>query len=137
VRVFLDAGYQVAREYESGVVHLTFPVEPTEQSVAVAYEREQRAEAMSIERLLTPGSVAVIGASGDHSKIGQVVFRNLLDFGPRGPVYPVNPEARHVAGVRAYPSVLDVPDDIDLAVVAVTAPAVGRRVGHGAGQAAP
>jgi acyl-CoA synthetase (NDP forming)/GNAT superfamily N-acetyltransferase len=124
VRIFLDAGYQVAREYESGLVHLTFPLEPTEQSVAVTYEREQRAEARSIERLLTPRSVAVIGASGDPRKVGQVVFRNLLGFGPGGPVYPINPEARHVAGVRAYASVLDVPDDIDLAVVAVPAAAV-------------
>ena len=124
VRVFLDAGYQVEREYESGLVHLSFPIEPTEQSVAVTYEREQRTEARSVELLLTPRSVAVIGASGDPRKIGQVVFRNLLDFGPRGPVYPVNPDARHVAGVRAYPSVLDVPDDIDLAVLAVPAGAV-------------
>jgi acyl-CoA synthetase (NDP forming)/GNAT superfamily N-acetyltransferase len=124
VRIFLDAGYQVQREYESGLVHLSFPIEPTEQSVAVTYEREQRAEARSVERLLTPRSVAVIGASGDPRKIGQVVFRNLLDFGPCGPVYPVNPDARHVGGVRAYPTVLDVPDDIDLAVVAVPATAV-------------
>ncbi len=124
VRVFLDAGYHVEREYESGLIHLTFPIEPTEQSVAVTYEREQRAEARSIERLLTPRSVAVIGASGDPRKIGRVVFGNLLDFEPRGPVYPINPDARHVAGVRAYPSVLDVPDDIDLAVVAVPVDAV-------------
>jgi acyl-CoA synthetase (NDP forming)/GNAT superfamily N-acetyltransferase len=124
VRVFLDAGYQVRREFESGLVHLSFGIEPTEQSVAVIFAREQRAEARSIEGLLTPRSVAVIGASGDPHKIGQVVFRNLMAFGPRGPVYPINPEARSVAGVRAYPSVLDVPDDIDLAVVAVPAAAV-------------
>lgn len=124
VRVFLDAGYQAERSYDSGVVHLSFPIAATAASRAVAYEREQRAEARSVERLLTPGSVAVIGASNDPGKVGHVVFGNLLAYRPRGPVYPVNPTARHVAGVRAYPSVLDVPDDIDLAVLAVPAAAV-------------
>jgi acyl-CoA synthetase (NDP forming)/GNAT superfamily N-acetyltransferase len=124
VRVFLDAGYQVRRAYESGLVHLTFGIEPTAESVAVTYAREQRAEARSIKGLLTPRSVAVIGASADPHKIGHVVFRNLLAFGPQGPVYPINSETGHVSGVRAYPTVLDVPDDIDLAVVAVPARAV-------------
>lgn len=128
VRIFLDAGYQASREYGGGVVHLTFPIAPTETSLAVAYEREQRAEARSVERLLTPQSVAVIGASGDPHKVGHAVFTNLLGYGLRGPVYPVNATARHVEGVRAYPSVLDVPDDIDLAVVAVPAPAVSEVV---------
>lgn len=124
VRVFLDAGYRADRHYDGGVVHLSFPIGPTETSRAVAYEREQHAEARSIQRLLTPGSVAVIGASGEAGKVGHAIFTNLLGYRPTGPVYPVNPTARHVAGVRAYPSVLDVPDDIDLAVVAVPAEAV-------------
>jgi GNAT superfamily N-acetyltransferase len=55
VRVFTDAGYSAKYEYDSGVVHLTFPIAPTEQSRAVAFERERRAEARSIERMLTPG----------------------------------------------------------------------------------
>ena len=124
VRVFTDAGYSAKYEYDSGVVHLTFPIAPTEQSRAVAFERERRAEARSIERMLTPGSVAVIGASTDPKKIGHVVFANLMAYGFAGPVYPVHPDARHIGGVRAYPTVLDVPDDVDLAVVAVPAPGV-------------
>src|SRR6185437_4271709 len=71
VRVFTDAGYSAKYEYDSGVVHLTFPIAPTEQSRAVAFERERRAEARSIERMLTPGSVAVIAASTDPKKIGH------------------------------------------------------------------
>jgi len=124
VRVFTDAGYSAKYEYDSGVVHLTFPIAPTEQSRAVAFERERRAEARSIERMLTPGSVAVIGASTDPKKIGHVVFANLMAYGFAGPVYPVHPGARHIGGVRAYPTVLDVPDDVDLAVVAVPAAGV-------------
>ena len=124
VRVFTDTGYSAKYEYDSGVVHLTFPIAQTEQSRAVAYERERRAEGRSIERMLTPRSVAVIGASTDPKKIGHVVFANLMSYGFNGPVYPVHPEARHVGGVRAYPSVLDVPDDVDLAVIAVPADGV-------------
>ena len=124
VRTFADAGYHAKYAYDSGVVHLSFPIAPTEESEAVAAERERRAEARSIERLLTPASVAVIGASTDPGKVGHVVFANLLSYGFAGPIYPVHPEARHVGGVRAYASVLDVPDDVDLAVVAVPGPAV-------------
>jgi acyl-CoA synthetase (NDP forming) len=65
--------------------------------------------------------VAVIGASTDPSKIGHAVLANLLHGNFTGPVYPVNPEARSVRGVRAYPSVTEIPDEVDLAVVAVPA----------------
>ncbi|NEK56894.1 GNAT family N-acetyltransferase [Geodermatophilus sabuli] len=121
VRVFLDAGYTPERTYEEGVVHLTFPIAPTETALAVVYEREQRSESRSIARLLTPSSVAVVGASNDEGKMGHAVLRHLLDFGFRGPVYPVNPGTRHVRGVPAYASIESIPDDVDLAVLAVPA----------------
>ncbi|SHF37927.1 Acyl-CoA synthetase (NDP forming) [Streptoalloteichus hindustanus] len=124
VRVFRDAGYQVSRAMEEGVVHLEFAIDPTEESLAVARAREQAAEARSVHNLLHPRSVAVIGASTDQSKIGHAVLRNLLGANFAGPVYPVNAEHRSVRGVRAYPSVLDIPDAVDLAVVAVPAAGV-------------
>ncbi len=121
VRVFRDAGYQAERSFEDGVVHLTFPIAPTDAALRVAHEREQRSESRSIARLLTPSSVAVIGASTDEGKIGNAVLRHLLDYGFAGPVYPVNPTARHVGGVPAWPDVESVPADVDLAVLAVPA----------------
>ncbi|MGY1887713.1 GNAT family N-acetyltransferase [Blastococcus sp. SYSU DS0753] len=121
VRVFRDAGYKAERSYEDGVVHLTFPIEQTEDALAVAYEREQRSESRSIARLLTPSSVAVVGASNDAGKIGNAVLRHLLDYGFAGPVYPVNPGARHVRGVPAYADIESIPDDLDLAILAVPA----------------
>ncbi|HVU91628.1 MAG TPA: GNAT family N-acetyltransferase [Jatrophihabitans sp.] len=124
IRVFRDAGYEITRHVEYGEVNLEFDVAETATTEAVMREREQRAEARSIARLLNPRSVAVVGASNDEGKIGNAVFRNLLRMGLDGPLYPVNPEARHVHGVRAYPSVLDVPDAIDVVVIAVPAPAV-------------
>ncbi len=121
VRVFRDAGYKSERSYEDGVVHLAFPIEQTEDALAVTYEREQRSESRSIARLLTPSSVAVVGASNDGDKIGNALLRHLLDYGFAGPVYPVNPSARHVRGVPAYADIESIPDDVDLAVVAVPA----------------
>jgi GNAT superfamily N-acetyltransferase len=103
VRVFRDAGYQVSRAFEEGVVHLEFDIDLTEKSVAVARAREQAAEARSVHNVLHPRSVAVIGASADPSKIGHAVLANLLAADFAGPVYPVNPEHRSVHGVRAYP----------------------------------
>ncbi|SFW90017.1 bifunctional GNAT family N-acetyltransferase/acetate--CoA ligase family protein [Amycolatopsis australiensis] len=124
VRVFRDAGYQVSREIEEGVLHLEFDIDPTEESLAVARSREQAAEARSVHNLLHPRSVAVIGASAEPGKVGHVAFVNLLAAAFTGTVYPVNPEHRSIRGVRAYPSVLDIPDPVDLAVVAVPAEAV-------------
>ncbi|WP_020657819.1 bifunctional GNAT family N-acetyltransferase/acetate--CoA ligase family protein [Amycolatopsis benzoatilytica] len=124
VRVFRDAGYQVSRAIEEGVLHLEFDIDPTEESLAVARSREQAAEARSVHNLLHPQTVAVIGASADPTKVGHVAFANLLAADFAGAVYPVNPEHRSVRGVRAYPSVLDIPDPVDLALVAVPAEAV-------------
>jgi acyl-CoA synthetase (NDP forming)/GNAT superfamily N-acetyltransferase len=121
VRVFRDAGYEATRSFEDGVVHLTFPIAQTDDALAVAYEREQRSESRSIARLLTPSSVAVVGASNDEGKIGNAVLRHLLDYGFAGPVYPVNPAARHVRGVPAWTDVESIPADVDLAVLAVPA----------------
>ncbi len=121
VRVFRQAGYQVSRAFAEGVLHLEFDIDPTERSLAVRDAREQRAEARSVHNVLHPTSVAVIGASADPSKIGYAVLANLLRGDFTGPVYPVNPDARSVRGVRAYPSVTDIPDEVDLAVVAVPA----------------
>ncbi|QBQ61359.1 bifunctional GNAT family N-acetyltransferase/acetate--CoA ligase family protein [Saccharomonospora xinjiangensis] len=120
-RVFRDAGYQVSRAFEEGLLHLEFDIDPTEESLAVARAREQAAEARSVHNLLHPRSVAVIGASTDSTKIGYAVLSNLLAADFSGPVYPVNPEHVSVRGVRAYKSVLEIPDPVDLAVVAVPA----------------
>jgi acyl-CoA synthetase (NDP forming)/RimJ/RimL family protein N-acetyltransferase len=121
VRVFRDAGYQVSRAIEEGVLHLEFDIDPTEESLAVARSREQAAEARSVHNLLHPSSVAVIGASTDPTKIGYAVLAHLLAADFAGTVYPVNPEHHAVRGVRAYPSVVDIPDAVDLAIVAVPA----------------
>ncbi len=124
VRVFLDAGYEAHRSFEEGVVHLEFPIGETEQSTQVMQSREHRAEARSIERLLFPSSVAVVGASREARSVGRVVLDDILAAGFQGPVYPVHHEAPYVASIRAFPTVADIPDPVDLAVVATPAASV-------------
>jgi acetyl coenzyme A synthetase (ADP forming)-like protein len=80
----------------------------------------------SLEALFAPKSVAVIGASTKPDSLGRAVFKNILFHGYTGVVYPVNPKAKSILGVKAYPSVLDIPDEIDLAVIIVPAIAVAN-----------
>lgn len=136
IKVFQDAGYDVSSDYDEGIVSLTFDIAETTTAREVMQAREQRAEARSVERLLAPSSVAVVGASRLYGSLGQTVLRNLLAAGFRGTVHAVNSGAgelaAEVAGVRAYPSLLDVPGPVDLAVVAVPADAVEQVVRDGA-----
>lgn len=78
-------------------------------------------DAASVRAVLWPRSIALIGASRKRDSIGGRLFHNLIegDFG--GPVYPVNPHGGSVQGVRAYASIEDVPDHVDLAIIAVPA----------------
>ncbi len=119
--VFQSVGFTIKRSMADGYVELVFPIGETETSLDIARAREHRAEARSVHRLLHPKAVAVVGASRERGSAGHEVFRGLLARGFEGPVYPVNPAASHVASVRAYADVRDVPDDLDLAVVAVPA----------------
>ena len=124
LEVFRRAGFDEDTRMGDGVVSVALKIEPSDRTLAAIEEREHLAESLSVARLLTPRSVAVIGASRKPETIGHQVFRNLLAGGFVGPVFPVNPGAAHVASVKAYPTVLDVPDPVDLAVVAVPARAV-------------
>lgn len=83
---------------------------------------------MSLDLLFSPESVAVVGASRDPSAVGHRILQGLLRSGFGGPVYPVNPEARHVASVKAYPSVHEIGAPVQLAVVAVPAESVPEAV---------
>ncbi|MFI0796538.1 GNAT family N-acetyltransferase [Micromonospora rubida] len=132
LRVFADFGYQVQRQFADGVVHLSFPIAPTEQTLEVQRGREQRTEARSIARLLAPRGVAVYGASATGQGVGAALLGHLRDGGFTGAVVPVHPSAATVAGLPAYPSAVDAGPAIDLAVVAVAPEAVGAVVADAA-----
>ena len=82
---------------------------------------DQSAILAAMQRIMNPRSVAVIGASAEDGKIGNSVMKNLINGGYRGAIYPVHPKAQEILGRRAYPSVLDVADEIDVAVFAIPA----------------
>ncbi|QNT76015.1 acetate--CoA ligase family protein [Dehalogenimonas etheniformans] len=75
----------------------------------------------SLESLLKPRSVAVIGASRREGSLGNKIFNNLLESDFKGPVFPINPNADDISSVKAYPSIFDIPEPVDLAVIAVPA----------------
>lgn len=72
---------------------------------------------MSLKYIFYPKSVAIIGASKTEGKVGYAIMKNLKDF--NGKIYPINPKYDEIFGIKCYKSVLDVEDDIDLAVIVV------------------
>ncbi|MBI2963540.1 MAG: GNAT family N-acetyltransferase [Deltaproteobacteria bacterium] len=132
LEVFAKSGFVVKRSVGAGVVHLSFSTAETERSAEVALERERAAAAHSIARLLRPRSVAVVGASRRPGSIGHTLVANLRQGGFRGAIYPVNPQAREIDGLRCHPSLAAIGAAVDLVVVAVPPPAVAAAVGAAA-----
>ncbi|WP_328906275.1 GNAT family N-acetyltransferase [Streptomyces sp. NBC_00234] len=132
IKVFRDAGYTQQRSFEDGSVHLTLDLEPTAESLAVQRGREQRAESRSVQRLLAPGSVAVVGTGRTPGGVGRTVLRNLLASGYTGRTYAVNRAfdagQAEIDGVPAHRSVGEIDERVDLAVIAVPADRVPEAV---------
>lgn len=82
-----------------------------------------------LNTLFKPKSVAVIGASTKELSIGNRIIKNLVDFGFKGSIYPVNPKADVVRDIKAYPSILDIPGDIDLAHIVIPNKYVPQAIG--------
>ena len=74
-----------------------------------------------LDTLFNPKSVAIIGASTKELSIGNVITKNLLRYDFKGPIYPINPKANEVRGVKAYKTIFDVPGDVDLAHISIPA----------------
>lgn len=83
---------------------------------------------MSLDAFFKPRSVAVIGASREARKFGHVIFKNFVASEFEGKTYPVNPKAENILGSKVYPTLKEIPDEIDLAVIAVPAPLVPSAV---------
>ena len=124
IEVFRESGFPVEMSSRPGTIHVELPTSFSDEAVARFEDRDRLAAQAAIRPFLEPRAVAVIGASREHGTVGGELFHNPLEAGFEGVVYPVNPSADVVQSVRAYPSVTDVPDEVDLAVIAVPAPAV-------------
>ncbi|MHA7270614.1 bifunctional acetate--CoA ligase family protein/GNAT family N-acetyltransferase [Arthrobacter sp. HLT1-20] len=133
IQVFSEAGYEVHRHFDDGVISLYFEIDPTEKSRAVMESREHRAEARSVAALVAPASVAVIGASRAWGSIGQQLLEHVVEGNFTGAVHAVNQEALEVSGMMPYASIAQVPGPVDLAIIAVPydqVPAVVEQCGQ-------
>ncbi|MFQ6076229.1 MAG: CoA-binding protein, partial [Candidatus Bathyarchaeia archaeon] len=83
----------------------------------------------ALDYILYPQSIAVIGASKDPLKWGHMLLASILNGGFPGKVYPINPREDEIEGLKCYPSVRDVPEDVDLAIVVVPARIVANVIG--------
>ncbi len=128
--VMADAGLPVQRKLVDGGIQLTCRLPASEadhqlgsylDSVAL---RESRADVASLRHLVRPASIAVIGASRHRRSPGREILHNLVKAGFGGPIYSVHPWAKSMEGLHCLRSVADLPDDVDLAVIAVPGPAV-------------
>jgi acyl-CoA synthetase (NDP forming)/GNAT superfamily N-acetyltransferase len=130
LKVFSDVGLPVHRHYAEGVYELTFPLPRHEHGTAldsylsVVAERERSADVASLRHLLAPESVVVVGASRQRGKVGRAILDNIRAGGYAGRVYVVNPRAQQIGGERCLSSLQELPDLVDLAVVAVPTGAV-------------
>lgn len=129
---FVEAGFTVTTSMDDGVVHVEFDIEPTAKSRSVMEAREHRSEAMSVRRLLTPSSVAVVGASRSPGTVGHELLANIVRGGFTGTLHAVHPEASEILGVPCVARLSDIETDVDVAVIAVNSASVSDVVADAA-----
>ena len=123
-QVFADAGYRVSKGIEDGVLMVEFPILPTDTLVGVMERREHRAERASINRLLTPERLVVMGPG---ARVQELVV-SMLRGGFRGEVIAVSSDDVTVSGVPAAASIAAVNGKIDLALLAIPTTDLGGAV---------
>ena len=124
LKLFAATGLRCTRRNGPETVRVEIDLRPTAAYRASCDQREATAEVASVAAILRPRSIAVVGAGRHPGNVGHQVVRSLLVGDFSGTVYPVNPGARAVCGVPAFPALLSVPEPVDLAIVAVPASAV-------------
>lgn len=123
-KVLSDAGFPVERRTDLDVTHVVMGLAPTVTAQTAVDLRERAADAASLRHVLAPRSVAVVGASERPGSVGGAVLSNIVAGHFPGPLYPVNTHRASVHRLPAYPSVLSLPEPVDLAIVAVPGAAV-------------
>jgi acetyl coenzyme A synthetase (ADP forming)-like protein len=124
VEVFRDSGFRLREIQQGSYVEIDLSVVPNETSVARTEMRDRVATAASLRPFFRPRSVVLVGASRQSSSIGYRILEALVKNGYQGTVFPVNPNAPEVGGLRAYASAREVPEPVDLAILAVPRNAV-------------
>lgn len=117
--VFRESGFTSHEAYEGDDMEVELSLIPTEKTVIRAELRERLATTASLRPFFHPRSVALVGASRDPKSIGYRLLEALRSHHFQGTIYPINPYASEIAGVRVHPSVHTIPESVDLAVIAV------------------
>lgn len=136
-QVFADAGFAATRRTAHDVVNLRLDTRLSTRSRAAADSRDRRAEARSLHPMLYPRSVAVVGVRRDGAGVGCAVLDNIRDGGFTGRLCVIHPKATTVGDVPAHAKLVDVPDPVDLAVIAVPADKVLAAVADAAHAGVP
>jgi acetyl coenzyme A synthetase (ADP forming)-like protein len=123
---FRDYGFHVTSVLGGGEYQVTFPIKQTQRVDRKEAVRDRVATVASLQPILNPRSVAIIGAARRVGTIGNLLMRCILQTGFTGIVYPVNPNTEAVLSVKAFPTVLDIPGNVDLAIIAVPSALVNR-----------
>ena len=119
-----ESGFPVHGRSEPGQVRAELPTALTPEGLRQFEDRDRLAAVAAVGHMLAPHSVAVIGASRHRGRIGAELLHNLVTTGFQGSVYPVNPSATMLEDLPAFASVLDIPGEVEMAVITVPAAAV-------------
>ncbi|MFM8393188.1 MAG: GNAT family N-acetyltransferase, partial [Acidobacteriota bacterium] len=117
--VFRKAGYAITSGISYGVTHLEFPISRSEVAETRRERQEAQAERNSLQSVMAPQTIAVVGASRNPGSVGGSLFRNLLHWGFTGTIYPVNPTARSIAGVKSYANLRELPEAPELVFIVI------------------
>lgn len=121
IEVFRESGFPVETRSTASGIRLTLPTSFSPEALARFEDRDRIAAEAAVRHFLEPRAVAVIGASRRRGTVGGEVLHNMVESGYGGELYAVNPKAKTVQGVRAYPTISVVPGEVDLAVIAIPA----------------
>ena len=124
LEVFRESGFPVEVSSVPGAIRIVLPTSFEDEAVRRFENRDRLAAEAALRYFLEPTAIAVIGASRDRTTVGGQLFHNTLESGFEGVSYPVNPNADVVQSVHSYRSVDELPEDVELAVIAVPAAAV-------------
>ncbi len=124
LNVLRDLGLAAAHEFVGDEVRVRIDLRPTDSLSAAIERRDHEGQRASLTRVLSPRSVAVVGASREPGRVGHRLLCSLVDGGFAGPIYPVNPKATEILGRTAYPDLASIGEPVDLVVVATPAASV-------------
>ncbi|MEM3799912.1 MAG: GNAT family N-acetyltransferase, partial [Thermoprotei archaeon] len=124
LNVLRNLGFPYTVDVKPGVITVRYPTSKLPEALEAFDKREAIAVRNALKKFLEPASVAVVGASRYRGTVGGELFYNIIQGGYTGVCYPVNRSAKAVQSVPAYPTVKDLPETVDLAVIAVPAQSV-------------